>query len=150
VNTRDLVGEGLLSPESERKIFRILAIYDSSESSREAARASAVVLRELGEDVMVHKNSWDACALEDATVLERAASEAAQADVIVIAIADMEPSTVMQRWTDQWQKKRVMTSGLLALIPCNELKSGGDLAEFLYETAVSANMDFLCRKPRRF
>ena len=150
MNTRDLVSEGSSFHEAENKVFRILAVYDSVESSREAARASAVVLRELGEDVIVHKNSWDAEALEDSTVRERAALEAARADVIVIAVADTEPSFVMKKWTDEWQKKRVMTSGLLALIPCNEMKSGGDLTEFLYETAVSANMDFLCRKPRRF
>lgn len=150
VNTRDLVSEGSSFSEAENKAFRILAIYDSIESSREAARASAVVLRELGEDVIVHRNSWEAKALEEVTVRERAAMEAAQADVIVIAVADMEPSIVMRKWTDEWEKKRVMSSGLLALIPCNEMKSGGDLTEFLYETAVSANMDFLCRKPRRF
>jgi hypothetical protein len=150
VKTRGLVGQEALSPDAESKTFRILAIYDSPESSREAARASAVVLRELGDDVIVHKNSWDAEALEDEVVRERATTEAAQADVIVIAVGAMEPSAVMKRWTEAWQKKRVMNSGLLALIPCNELKSGGDLTEFLYETAVSANMDFLCRKPRRF
>jgi hypothetical protein len=150
VNTRDLVSEGSSSPDLEIKAFRILAIYDSVESSREAARASAVVLRELGEDVVVHKNSWDAEALEDAAVRDRAAAEAAQADVIVIAVADMEPTTVMRKWAEAWQKNRLLASGLLALIPCNDLKSGGDLTDFLYETAVSANMDFLCRKPRRF
>ena len=140
----------MLSPEPESKIFRILAIYDSIESSREAARASAVVLRELGEDVIVHKNSWDEGALEDGGALELAVSAAAQADVIVIAVADREVSARMKRWTGGWERKRALTSGLLALIPCNEWKSGGDLAEFLYEIAVSANMDFLCRKPRRF
>ena len=150
MKTRDLVSEGSSSRDPENKVFRILAVYDSIESSREAARASAVMLRELGEDVIVHKNSWDAEALEDVEVRERAEREAAQADVIVIAVADTEPTVVMKKWTEGWQKKRVMASGLLALIPCNELKSGGDLTEFLYETAVSANMDFLCRKPRRF
>ena len=131
-------------------MFRILAIYDSSESSREAARASAVILRELGEDVIVHKSSWEADALADCAVRERAVEEAAKADVIVVAVADTEPSAVMKQWTDGWQKKRQLNSGLLALIPCNESRTGGEFTEFLYETAVSANMDFLCRKPRRF
>ena len=150
VNTRELVSPGSSSPDPEAKTFRILAIYDSREASREAARASAVVLRELGDDVMVHKNSWEAGALEDCAVRERAVEEAAKADVIVIAVAETEPSVVMKQWTDEWQQKRQLNSGLLALIPCNESRSGGDLTEFLYETAVSANMDFLCRKPRRF
>ena len=69
MNTRDLVSEGSSSPDVENKVFRILAVYDSVESSREAARASAVVLRELGEDVIVHRNSWDSEALEDGTFL---------------------------------------------------------------------------------
>jgi hypothetical protein len=150
VNTRDLVSKGALSPEAESKTFRILAIYDSPESRREAARASAVVLRELGEDVIVHKSSWETNALEEASVRQRAIAEAAEADVIVIAVADSEPSSAMKNWTEEWQKKRELSSGLLAFIPCNKSRSGGDLAGFLYETAVSANMDFLCRKPRRF
>jgi hypothetical protein len=150
VNTRELVSQGPPSPDPEARIFRILAIYDSPESSREAARASAVILRELGDDVVVHKNSWEAAALEDGAVRKCAVDEAAQADVIVIALAGTQPSAVMKQWTDDWQRKRQLNSGLLALIPCNESRSGGDLTEFLYETAVSANMDFLCRKPRRF
>jgi hypothetical protein len=150
VNTRDVVSQGPSSPEPEKKVFRMIAIYDSAESSREAARASAVLLRELGDDIIVHRNSWGADALEDGATRDQAATEAAQADVIVIAIAGTEPSATLRKWTDQWQRKRQLNAGLLALIPCNESKQGGDLAEFLYETAVSSNMDFLCRKPRRF
>ncbi len=151
MNTRDLVSAGLSSsPGPDHQVFRILALYDSPESSREAARASAVVLRELGNDVIVHQHCWEISALEDQFLRERIVTEAAQADVIVIAIADREPSIALRQWTDDWQKKRGLNSGLLALIPCNEAKRGGDLEGFLYETAVSANMDFLCSKPRRF
>ena len=150
MNTRELVSQGPSSPDPEAKTFRILAIYDSVESSREAARASAVLLRELDDDVIVHKNSWEAESLENCASRERAVEEAARADVIVIAVAATEPSAVIKQWTDEWQRKRELNSGLLALIPCNEARSGGELTEFLYETAVSANMDFLCRKARRF
>ena len=149
VSTREITSDGTCSPESE-KSFRILAIYDSHESRRQAARALAVVLRELDDDVIVHRYSWDTNALQKAEAVDRAAAEAAQADVIVIAVADREPSDMLKDWTAGWQRKRELSSGLLALIPCNETRTGGDLAEFLYETAVGANMDFLCRKPRRF
>src|SRR5439155_19907177 len=42
--------------------FRILAIYDSAKASAEAARASAVVVRELGDDVPVDRCSWNVSA----------------------------------------------------------------------------------------
>jgi hypothetical protein len=89
-------------------------------------------------------------ALDQEPVRARAAREAAEADVIVIATADLKTGEALKRWTNEWEKKREIDSGLLVLIPCNESRTGGDLAEFLNETALSASMDFLCRKPRRF
>lgn len=137
-------------PQDEAKPFRMLSIYDSPDSRREAAHASAIILNELGEDIVADEHAWDLQSLEAAENLEQAAHEAAQADVIVLALATRAPSESLKNWANRWQQKRELTSGLLALIPSGKSATGGDLAEFLYEMAVTANMDFLCRKPRRF
>jgi hypothetical protein len=150
VKTRGVVSQDPLPSESEANAFRIVVIYDSTESRREAAHASAVLLRELGDDVEVQKRSWETESLLDPQTRQQAASQAAQADVILMAIGATEPTPTLKQWIDDWQRQRDLNSGLLALIPCNSSESGGDLANFLYETAVSARMDFLCRKPHRF
>src|SRR4051812_1811700 len=72
--------------------FRILAIYDSPKASVEAARASAVVIRELGEDVPVDRCSWSVEALERVETRGFAAGEAARADLIVLALSSETPS----------------------------------------------------------
>jgi hypothetical protein len=130
--------------------FRLLTIYDSAKASREAAHASEVVLRELGEEVNVDKTAWDLNLLGADASRSRAAAEAARADVILIAVSETTPTDVFKSWVANWEKCRTLNTGLLALIPCGDSAGGGDLAAYLYETALSLNMDFLCRKRRRF
>jgi hypothetical protein len=130
--------------------FRILALYDSAETSAQAARASAIVIRELGEDVPVDRCSWNIRALDSDATRGFAAGEAARADLIVIALSCESLGTALRDWVKQWEKKRTTPSGLLALIPSNECESGAVLEEYFYEIAVTANMDFLCRKQRRY
>jgi len=87
--------------------------------------------------------------LDTKSVRALAAEEAARADVIVIALAGNEPSATLKEWTAQWQCNRELSSGLLALISPEDSENGGNLADFLYETAVTAQMDFLCQKKPR-
>lgn len=129
--------------------FRIVTIYDSSEGSMEAAKASAIVTRELGDDVMVDRSSWELCAFSKPETRGFAAAVASRADLIVIAISTDEPSRELKEWVNAWEKNRQLSNGLLALIPSGD-SADHTLEDFLYEAAVTANMDFLCRKPRRF
>lgn len=138
------------SSEHAESPFRLLTIYDSPRANREAVSASEVVLRELGEDIEVDRSSWDLNSLAPGADWTVAADAAARADVILFALSETSPSEPLKKWIDEWQKKRVIDGGLLALIPSGESETGGDLAEYLYETAVSAHMDFLCRKKRRY
>jgi hypothetical protein len=134
----------------ESRPFRIVAIYDSAEASRDAARASNVVTRELGDDVLVDKSSWDLEALSSWPVCDAAASEAARADMIVVALGADSPSEGLKHWIQSWEKKRMVDGGLLALIPTETAEPARDLENYLYETAVTAQMDFLCRKAKRY
>jgi hypothetical protein len=138
-----------LSKNTEAKPFRMLSIYDSDEANREALLTSELVLRELGDSIEADRTTWDLHALEASAIRDLAAEEAARADVIVVAMAGDQPSKALKEWTSLWEQKRELSGGLLALIPAGETSSGGDLADFLYETAVTANMDFLCQRKRR-
>jgi hypothetical protein len=140
--------ESLLESETPAP-FRMLTVYDSAESSRQADRASRLVLQELGEDISVDKSSWDARLLRDSGSCSKAASEAALADIILIASSAVTPSDPIKNWVAHWEKNRKVNGGLIAFIPTGDSETGGDLASYLYETAVSAEMDFLCRKSSR-
>ena len=129
---------------SERP-FRLLTIFDSEESNLEAASASRRVLQELGEDVPVHKNSWDVRELGSPALRDQAAEQAAHADVILIDLTSREPSDPLRQWLGQWQTNRSVNCGLLALIPTGEQENTRALESFCNDAAVSANMDFLCR-----
>ena len=136
-----------LSPTEDP--FRILAIYDGAKGSAEAARASALVIRELGEDVPIDRCSWSVEALESFETRGFAAGEATRADLIVLALSAEKPSESLKDWVRQWEKNRKLSSGLLALIPFGKKREVQELEDYLNETAITANMDFLCRKDLR-
>lgn len=130
--------------------FRIVAVYDSEEASLETNRAAAIVLQELGHDVPFDESSWKLDALSSWSVCDLAASEAACADMIVLALGSDSPLDVLQHWLESWDKKRTLEGGLLALIPMDKSRKTIALEDYLYETAVTAQMDFLCRKGPRY
>jgi hypothetical protein len=141
------------SLEEVLKPFRMVVIYDSADASNEAAFAAELVLRELGDEIAVDKTFWESSDLDNASLRARAAEEAAVADLILVALSEGTASSPIREWINQWQKKRTLSGGLLALIPCGktaDAEAGSDLSELLYETAVSADMDFICRRKRRF
>jgi hypothetical protein len=149
MKTRERFDQGELSSEMDAKPFRMLSIYDSEEAGREATHTSNLVLRELGDTIEADRTTWNLRSLDTSGILSLAAEEAARADVIVIALAGDKPSKTLKQWTAAWQQNRELNGGLLALIPSGDSETGGDLADFLYETAVTAHMDFLCQKKRR-
>lgn len=127
----------------------MLSIYDSDAANRHATDTSNLVLRELGDTIEADRTTWNLDSLNTSALRQRAAAEAARADVIVIALAGREPGESLKQWVAQWEQNRELPGGLLALIPAGDSETGGDLADFLYETAVTANMDFLCQKKPR-
>jgi hypothetical protein len=149
METRECAHHVAASKDAEAKPFRMLSLYDSDAASREATHASNLVLRELGESIEADRTSWDVHSLESPALRGRAAVQAARADLIVIALDSDSPSAALREWIGQWQKNRELSTGLLALIPSGESETGGDLADFLYETAVTANMDFICQVKSR-
>jgi hypothetical protein len=139
-----------MSSDVAEQPFRLLTIFDSAEANAEAASASKLILNEVGEDVLVDKSAWDVRLLDSAVLRGRAAEQAANADVIVLALSSREPSEPLRQWLDEWQKQRKLDGGLLAFIPAGDAKGEASLAEFCNEAAITANMDFLCRKQPRF
>jgi hypothetical protein len=149
MKTRESIDQGELSNPSDAKPFRMLSIYDSEAANREATVTSNLVLRELGDAIEADRTTWNLDSLDATSLCRLAAKEAARADVIVIALAGNEPSESLKQWVAQWHQNRELSGGLLALIPADDSETGGNLAEFLYETAVTANMDFLCQRKSR-
>ena len=149
MKTREYDHKGELSFNSEAKPFRMLSIYDSEQANQDATETSELVFRELGDSIEADRSTWNILSLDASATRSLLAEEATRADVIVIALAADKPTKVLKEWVQQWQQSRELSGGLLALIPSGESETGGDLANFLYETAVTAHMDFLCQKKPR-
>ena len=149
MKARESFETGELSNASNAKPFRMLSLYDSEAANREATDTSNLVLRELGDSIEADRTIWNLDSLDTTALRKLAAEEAARADVIVIALAGNEPGKSLRQWVGQWQQKREVSGGLLALIQGGDSETGGNLADFFYETAVTANMDFLCQKKPR-
>jgi len=128
--------------------FRMILMFDSDLARAEATNAADIILAEDDDQVQVEKSLFDTASLDFAESLERAIVEARAADVIIVALSSERHALRLQTWTEQWLKQRDMEEGLLAFIPCGDLDSGSDLAEYLRETAVSANMDFISRRAK--
>ena len=149
MKTREYDHKGELSFNSEAKPFRMLSIYDSDQANQDAAETSEFIFRELGESIEADRSHWSILSLDASTTRALVAEEASRADVIVLALASDKPTEMLKQWVEEWQQNRELSGGLLALIPSGESETGGDLADFLYETAVTAHMDFLCQKKAR-
>jgi hypothetical protein len=141
--------KGDLSYDVDAKPFRMLSLFDSEQAGTEAEVTTELVLRELGTGIEADRSIWHIQSLDSIATRSRVAEEAARADVIVLALADDKPSRILKQWVAEWQKNRELNGGLIALIPSGDSETGGDLADFLYETAVTARMDFLCQRKRR-
>lgn len=135
-----------VSSRIEETPFRLLVVYDSDEAKMQAHAASDFILNELGEAIVVEKTFWNVRSLGVLCVQEKAVNQAAEADVILLALSAQQPTAELINWTESWLKLRRDSEGLLAVIPTGGVKNdAADLVQYFYETAVSANMDFLCR-----
>ena len=134
------------SPGVEETPFRLLVVYDSDDAKMQAQDASDFILNEVGDAVVVEKTFWNVRSLGVLSVQEKAVNQAADADVILLALSAQRPTAELMNWTESWLKLRRDSEGLLAVIPTGGVKNdAADLVQYFYETAVSANMDFLCR-----
>lgn len=140
-----------VSPEANSPVFRLFAVYDTNSAGASAEAASEFVLNELGEDVPVEKQFCDASALASPSGHQDAVQKAASADMLIIALSS--PRAVensIRQWAREWPQNRRQDGGLLAVLPQQpDPSASADLVEFLRETAISANMDFLCRSHNR-
>jgi hypothetical protein len=128
--------------------FRMILMFDSDLAQAEATNAADIILAEVDDQVQVEKSLFDTASLDFAETRERAIHDARAADVIIVALSSDRHALPLQTWTEQWLKQRNMDEGLLAFIPCGDLEFGSDLTEYLRETAVSANMDFISRRAK--
>ena len=77
--------------EIEEKPFRLLVVYDSEDSKIEAAGAAEFILRELGDGIPAEKTFWNVRSLAILDVQDRAITQAANADVILLALSASQP-----------------------------------------------------------
>lgn len=145
IHPRNQSREELL--ESAAQPFRLCVLFDSEEAAREADIAAGRLLEDLGAEVLSEKHYWNITTLGYSGTRAESISDAARADVILLSLSSNGTCPALKSWGAEWLRKRSMEQGgLLAIIPGSEtVGDWDDLVGYFRETAVSANMDFLCR-----
>ena len=127
--------------------LRLFVVYDSEASNVEAVETSDFVEHELGSDILLDKSFWHGELLKTATLRDEAAREAAEADIILLALSEeLEGSTEIRAWVDEWQLMRSKSGGLMAVVPsASKKESTQSFIDYLQEAALTMDMDFLCK-----
>lgn len=127
--------------------LRLFVVYDSDSSNLEAIETSDFVEHELGSDILLDKSFWHGELLKAATLRDEAAREAADADIIILALSEeLEGATEIRAWVDEWQQMRNKSGGLMAVVPStSKNESTQSFIDYLQEAALTMDMDFLCK-----
>lgn len=140
----------VFSDNEREHTFKIAVVFDGDEALRAAESTCNFVEEKVGGESPTHKEFFK-CRLLQGENLERAGMVAAESDMILVALRQMEePSVELQNWVSLWLNRREISGGalvaVLSTVPGDENPSG--IRAFLQKTAAKAGMDFLCRSFR--
>ncbi|MDX1953853.1 MAG: hypothetical protein SFY81_16915 [Verrucomicrobiota bacterium] len=123
--------------------------YEDNVTNSTAMRTCDHVVRQLGSDVDVKKSVWSIDVLSTPGLKIKAAEQAAEADMIIIAAHRQSPhSEQFRSWVDLWSGRRNNDSGaLVALLDGQMEEENKDLSLYAYmEGAARENqMEFFGR-----
>jgi hypothetical protein len=126
-------------------IFKIVQIYSDRRGALLANRASRNLQRGF-ESAECMETTWNTELLRSVKLRMLAAREAAEADLVIVAVEEGTPlAPEVGQWLELWQRRRRRTrSTLVALL---RRKRADDLAcvqQSLHRFATKARMDFFC------
>jgi len=146
----------LLAPEMEKNdglktqiLLKSVLAYEDYLTGTRAKVGLDKVTQGLGNQFAFYTSSWKFSVLDVADLREIAASEAAEADILVIAAYEGRdlPQSV-HAWIDSWTLRRNEGGCLLAVLMNEEgpLQPVSLVCEHLRVVAAKAGMDFLTQK----
>jgi hypothetical protein len=140
----------------ESAAIRITIVYENFAAGIRAKEVSERLANQLKEECEINSGLWKFEVLAHPQLREQAASEAAQADMIIVsARAAEELPAHVRRWIESWlPQKRSHHSALVALLDEDEETVGESrsLGSYLRDVAELGSMDFFYhaggRRPR--
>lgn len=127
-------------------MFKVVIVYEDVPTGSRALRTYSHILDQVGKEVAFNNEIWKFDALRVPEVKERAAAEAAEADMIIISThGDRELPEDVQKWISLWLARR--RPGERALVELSDRRgenSAQDPASHAYlkRVARAGQMDF--------
>jgi hypothetical protein len=143
-------GAGLSVPTQEMElIFRVAVVYDDPGVAKRAMNTCQTLALQLSHDAGFRSTVWNAEMLRDERFNQQAVEDAADADMIIVAVRRshelLEP---MRIWMAGWiPKKQGQSSVLVALLdlenPDGTRAATSHLEHELEQAAARAGIDYL-------
>ena len=130
-----------------RPAFRVVIAYEDFAAAKRAMDACKILLPQLGSAVEFRSGMWKFDLLRNAKLNQIAASDALDADLIIVATSQNADLPVeVKKWIEMWTaRKRSRAAALVALLDfTGEDVSGFSLAhDYLRKAAATAEMNFM-------
>jgi len=133
----------------QRPAFKIVIAYETFASGMRAKGVSERLAAQLETEFDINSDVWKFDMLRHSRLREQAATDAAEADMIIISVGRApELPTHVSDWVESWlPRKKGGQAALVALLDQHQ-EADGDLpplATYLQEMAEKGSMDFFCK-----
>ena len=122
-------------------------MYEDFVAGRRAGDTCSFLMSQLGDEFEFRSEMWKFEILRKPELVEIAAAEALEADVIIVAARGAAPLPLeVTKWIDRWLPLRAERSGaLIAQIEASLIlkRAGTPVYAYLKKVAATAKMDFL-------
>jgi len=140
------------SPDQSQPL-RVVIAYDDLAAGKRAMRVMTDLAKSLGDNLKFEPLPWSFDLLTDVDWREVAASDAVNADILIIAMSSAHPlPTSVGRWAeDAIDRKRGTTAAVVALFGSEENPDGADSlrVEAIQTAARQAGLDFFAPAPNK-
>jgi hypothetical protein len=125
--------------------LNLIQIYSDRRGATLVAQACERLRRHSGLPDS-HETGWNTELLRSSKLRSMAAREAAQADLVIMALDEgIELSIEIQEWLTLWRRRiRSKRSRLIVFLRCESLASQRPVETALHSFAKAAKLDFFC------
>lgn len=128
--------------------FRVVIAYDEFSSGRRAVETCHRLISEYKDDFTVLVKVWSFAVLRNTAASLTAASDAAQAQMVMIATTSGELPSAVKKWIEEWLVWSGGRRGMLvALVHAGSAKENHcPIENYLRSAAARGGMEFLLEK----
>lgn len=134
----------LRSPGSEANpAFNVVIAYEDFETGQHARKTYDFLVEHLGEEFCLHNQMWKFDVLAMPKLREMAASDAAAADIVMVAVrGSNELPAEVKEWMELWLSQGTRAIAVVALFEDSGQSIANLVQDYLAEVARRANVEF--------